>query len=111
MMDFVFWLHSLLLFAIAFLFQRFRPTKINALYGYRTPASMKNEKAWKIANEYSSKLIVYGSVVFLALQCVIWLIFGANEKTVIASAVLLSLVFLIALVLTEHYLKKQDPSV
>ena len=111
MMAFIFWLHSLLLLVIAFLFRRFRPTKISALYGYRTPASMKNEAAWKMANDCSSKLIVYGAAAFVVLQCVIWLIFGANEKTVIASAVLLSLVFVIVIGLTEHYLKKQDPSV
>jgi uncharacterized membrane protein len=37
---------------------RFPPKKINSLYGYRTPSSMKSIERWNFAQEYSSKEII-----------------------------------------------------
>ena len=34
--------------------RKFPPKKINALYGYRTSSSMKNQKRWDFAQIYSS---------------------------------------------------------
>lgn len=34
---------------------RFPPKKINGIYGYRTPNSMKNQERWEFAQEFASK--------------------------------------------------------
>jgi len=34
------------------------PKKINHLYGYRSPQSMKNQHNWDIANKYSADLLM-----------------------------------------------------
>lgn len=35
------------------------PKKINSLYGYRTPRSMKNAENWEYANQLSARYMVY----------------------------------------------------
>ena len=110
-MDFAFWLHGVLLLIIAIVFRLFRPTGINAIYGYRTKRSMKNEISWKLANDYSSKLLIYFAVAFLLLQFIIWIALGANKTTVIVSSVLLAASLPIVILMTENYLNKNDSSV
>jgi len=43
---------------VAIIFMLFPPKKINSLYGYRTPHSMKNQQTWEEANKYSAKLLL-----------------------------------------------------
>jgi uncharacterized membrane protein len=42
----------------AILTQIFKPTKINGLYGYRTPASRRNPQNWRFAQKRSSTLMI-----------------------------------------------------
>jgi uncharacterized membrane protein len=37
---------------------KFPPKKINWLYGYRTPQSMKNQEKWDFAQSYSAKEMI-----------------------------------------------------
>lgn len=37
---------------------RFPPKEINSIYGYRTKASMRNQKSWNLAQKQSSKLMI-----------------------------------------------------
>tara|TARA_B110000003_G_scaffold126761_3_gene128812 strand:- start:694 stop:969 length:276 start_codon:yes stop_codon:yes gene_type:complete len=37
---------------------RFPPKEINSIYGYRTKASMRNQKSWNFAQKQSSKLMI-----------------------------------------------------
>lgn len=37
---------------------RFPPKEINSIYGYRTKASMKNQKSWNFTQKQSSKLMI-----------------------------------------------------
>ncbi|MFN5621164.1 MAG: SdpI family protein [Flavobacteriales bacterium] len=37
---------------------KFPPKKINALYGYRTLASMRSEEAWRFAQKFSARRMI-----------------------------------------------------
>jgi len=65
-----------MIFLLAGLIQRwYPPKKINALYGYRTESSMKDQQSWDEANRYSTALmiryawimIIAGAIITLAL--------------------------------------------
>ncbi|OJW17122.1 MULTISPECIES: SdpI family protein [unclassified Mucilaginibacter] len=59
-------------FILAALIQmRFRPKKINSLYGYRTPLSMKNQQNWDEGNRYSAQLMLKLGVILLLTGLVI----------------------------------------
>ncbi len=58
---------GMLFFVIAFLFYLFPPKRINALYGYRTARSMKNDKVWQAANRKSASLFLYLAIVLLLM--------------------------------------------
>jgi uncharacterized membrane protein len=47
----------------------FPPKKINYLYGYRTSRSMKNQNNWDIAQRFSTKKMIQGSLVLIAISC------------------------------------------
>jgi len=53
----------LLLFSIVFYF--FQPKKINALYGYRSNKTIKNDDIWKYSNAFFGKhLLLYAAISF-----------------------------------------------
>ncbi len=60
-----------LLIIVGALMARFPPKKINALYGYRTERSMKNEDTWQFANKYSGALIWKIGWIALAVAAVL----------------------------------------
>jgi hypothetical protein len=46
---------------------KFPPKKINGLYGYRTPSSMKNQERWDFAQRYSAnEMIKLGGLLLLS---------------------------------------------
>ena len=89
----------------------FPPKKINVLYGYRTPRSMKSHERWKFAQKYSAaKLIIAGLIlgmsstvgVFVRLAPDSKLIFGAILTFVAISYIIFS---------TEKAIKDKFPTV
>lgn len=97
-----------LVFMLAgFLMYKFPPKKINGLYGYRTPSSMKSQERWDFAQKYSAKsMIKLGG--FLSLCSFFGLVFNPSENigVLIAMGLLLSTtVFLIFSV--EIHIKKR----
>lgn len=45
-----------IIFLVAgFIFLKYPPKKINSLYGYRTPRSMKSQERWDFAQDYAAK--------------------------------------------------------
>jgi uncharacterized membrane protein len=79
----------------------FPSKKINGIYGYRTPSSMKNEKNWAIANKYSSKLLIGFGLLLL--------IIGAISKHILitlAFTVIFSLIIFVLVVLHYKGLRK-----
>ncbi|CAN0600017.1 unnamed protein product [Ectocarpus sp. 12 AP-2014] len=66
MKDF-FLLGALILLAVG-LFYFFMPPKgINPVYGYRTPASTKNDRNWEVANKWVSRLFLGLSIIMCIL--------------------------------------------
>ena len=56
-----------LLFILSIVFYFFPPKKINALYGYRTHRTMKNETIWKFANNvFKKQFLMYSGMSFIA---------------------------------------------
>lgn len=56
-----------LLFVFSLIFYFFPPKKINHLYGYRTPKSMKNDDVWQYANTFFTKqFLIYSAISLVA---------------------------------------------
>ena len=61
------------------------PSRINSLYGYRTPASMRNPETWKEANRYSARLMLITGIVLLILAA------GFLSKPIVKAGIFLGL--------------------
>ncbi|WP_374948834.1 SdpI family protein [Mucilaginibacter sp.] len=46
--------------------KRYPPRQINALYGYRSDASMQNQQTWDEAKQYSARLMIRYAWILLA---------------------------------------------
>lgn len=89
------------------LVQHFFPArKINALYGYRTHRSMKNDETWKAANEFSNRFFFKLVAVTTVFQLVT--VFTINPVVSLFLAIGLFLAgIIVMMVRTEQYLKKR----
>ncbi|UQB69434.1 SdpI family protein [Epilithonimonas zeae] len=98
------------IFILAGLIQMiFPPKKINSLYGYRTPRSMKNIEVWNFAQKLSSKILILIGF-FLILFGIIALFLGLQE--VLINSVGIGLMLLFAIILffyMESAIKKKFP--
>ena len=76
---------------------KFPPKKINWIYGYRTPRSMKNQERWDFAQIYSSRVMIkLGG--FLVLFSLLGLAYQPKEtisSMIALAAILTSTVLLI----------------
>ena len=103
------WTHLMLgplMLVLTFIFKRFPPKKINHLYGYRTPRSMRSQEAWDFANRFSGRALVIVS----ALTCIVQIITYSLmdfRASVTGSAIFLSVALIAVIPLTELELKKQ----
>jgi|SRR6218665_2089003 len=87
----------------------FPPKKINSLYGYRTPRSMKNIEVWNFAQRLSSKLMISFGAILCLFGC-ISLILGLEDQFINTTGiVLMILLFLILLLYMELVIKKKFP--
>jgi uncharacterized membrane protein len=87
----------------------FPPQKINHLYGYRTPKSMKSQKHWDFAQKTASKKIIIYGVYFLFISFAgLFMPLHNNYLALLAIAVviILSILFIIDV---EIALKKKFP--
>jgi len=91
--------------SISYLFKRFYPKEINILIGYRTKRSMASNEAWNFANGYSSSLLFSYSLITVAIQVVLFLIFDERIAILVAASLWLILLVL-TIVQTESKLKK-----
>ena len=73
--NFIFWF-SLLLGGILIIIGRFMlaypPKKINWIYGYRTPASMKSQERWDFAQIVSSDAMIWVGISTCIFGMFIW---------------------------------------
>lgn len=80
------------------------PKKINSLYGYRTPRSMKSQDAWEAANSYSADLMLWAGVTTLIVQLVSYVSVGGPTSIFISLGYYLVFIFT-SIFLTEKRLK------
>lgn len=99
-----------MIFILAGLIQMiFPPKKINSLYGYRTPRSMKDIEVWNFAQKLSSKILILIGFV-LTLFGMIALIFGLQEVLINSIGIVLMILFAIILFFyMESAIKKKFP--
>lgn len=89
----------------------FPPRKINHLYGYRTPASMKSDDRWHFAQKFSASAMFQSGLGLIVIS-----LLGAfapfSEMTNMTSGMV---VFIIAIVImiyrTEKALKSKFPTI
>lgn len=85
----------------------FPPKKINSLYGYRTPSSMKSQERWSFAQEYSAKeMIKLGGL--LLLTSILGLIYQPTQSiAMIIGLALMILMVIVLFVRVERAIKKR----
>jgi uncharacterized membrane protein len=87
------------------------PKKINLVYGYRTPMSMKNTDTWSFGNYYSGKMLLrFGCVMLIATLVTILPLHGSDASVVRTAGLILiilhaALIF-VSIILTEIALRK-----
>ncbi|MPS71691.1 MAG: SdpI family protein [Chryseobacterium sp.] len=88
----------------------FPPKKINTLYGYRTPRSMKNIDNWNFAQQFSAKLMLIGGFVILFIG-IVETIINLDEIFINISGFITLILFTIVLIIiTENKIKKFEKS-
>ncbi|GFD91595.1 hypothetical protein KUL156_17040 [Alteromonas sp. KUL156] len=92
-----------LLFLFSIIFHFFPPKKINAIYGYRTNKTMKNDTIWQFANTFFTKEFMKYSAISLVAALV--LAFISKELTWQPMAIML-LSLAISVVKTEQEINK-----
>ncbi len=85
----------------------FPPKKINALYGYRTKSSMKNQERWDFAQRYSAKEMIKFGV--LLSCCSVFGFFSKFEEftNMIIGLGILILIVIILFIRVEKAINKK----
>jgi uncharacterized membrane protein len=92
------------LLAVSSMMKLWPPKKINSLYGYRTPRSMKSQRAWEEANSYSADLLLWAGISTLLVQVCCLVAIGGHASILIPLGYYLTFI-IISIVLTERRLK------
>ncbi len=78
----------------------------NAIFGYKTEMSTKNQDTWDFANQYSGKLLMKWSIPLLVISELVMFLLKPSPKTA-ESMILFQLIpFSVILLYTEKALKK-----
>jgi uncharacterized membrane protein len=76
------------------LLKKYPPKNINAIYGYRTFRSMKNQELWNEANNYSSEIMKNYGIILLILGMVISLLFKGISITLLIMGLMIVFIIL-----------------
>lgn len=91
------------LLAASLLMKIWPPKKINHLYGYRSPQSMKNQHNWDLANAYSADLLMYAGISNVFVHILSYLTIGGETSIFIPLAYFIIFI-IISMVLVEKKL-------
>ena len=88
----------------------FPPKKINYLYGYRTPAAMKNQEVWDFSQKLSAfKMFQIGLLLMAVSFLNIFFNINQEQSSILAIVVLIiSCIYMI--ISTENAIKKNFPN-
>ena len=96
----------LLMMLFGWLLKHKTPRK-NAIYGYRTSMSMKNNDTWVFANRYCGKLWIKCGLILLFISVILMLtVIKASSDTVDIMATIICLMQLIPLIGTIYPVEK-----
>jgi uncharacterized membrane protein len=103
-------LTGFIFFFVALITYYHPPKKINSLYGYRTPSSMKNQERWDFAQRFSSLRMIEGGLflIFFSFLKLAFPFLVDIEMTISITALFLVVIYL--LLTTELALKKNFPN-
>lgn len=100
-----------MIFILTAVFMKRHPPKdMNAIYGYRTPRSMKNMELWKEGNRYSTELMLKQGYVIIIGGSLTGIGLGAWYPTVAIFAIMVFVTVLAILMIikVESKLRKMD---
>ena len=98
-------------FIMGLLTYKFPPKHINALYGYRTKSSMKNQHAWDFAQTYSAKKMTVIGLIMMLLSVNFIAFDFSSKQTLIISLIVIVFSVLYLLLKTENAIRdKFKPS-
>lgn len=86
---------------------KFPPQKINSLYGYRTPSSMKSDERWSFAQSYSSKEMIKLGLILSACSLFGFLTTFDNFTNMIIDLILMIIMVIILLLRVEKAIKNK----
>lgn len=89
---------SLILLGVSLIYFLFPPKKIDHLYGYRTPRSMKNRHRWKVANSLAPKMMIALSLFDVVLGYVVADILDSDFIYLFTALLILEFVILFYLI-------------
>ena len=84
------------------------PKKINSLYGYRSARSMKTQKAWDMAQEYSGRLMTKLAIFLLAVAIIGLLVGNQGLIGALIGFASFLAVPIVVLLRTEKHLKSVE---
>ena len=93
-----------LLFFFSIVFYLFPPKKINALYGYRTNKSMKNDEIWHFANSFFTKTLMKYALISLVAALI--LEFITSTQTTWQPMAIMVLSLAVSIIKTEQVLSQ-----
>lgn len=100
-------LSGLIFFIVGIIFQKYPPKKMNWIYGYRTPSSMKSQERWDFAQRYSANELKRGGV-FMLLISFIGLFINVDEAVgVVIGLGILILISIYLIIKTETAIRSK----
>ena len=87
--------------------RKFPPKKINALYGYRTSSSMKNQKRWDFAQIYSSAEMIKIGFLNIVISFIGFIYFLTEITSMILGLTIMILSINVLLFRVENAIKKK----
>jgi uncharacterized membrane protein len=91
---------------IFIVFRMFPPKKVNALYGYRTKRSMKNQINWDFAQKSSSNISLFFTAIIFFFQILLSFMLENIEYLNIALLILWFICLIVMFIYVERKLKR-----
>jgi uncharacterized membrane protein len=86
---------------------RFPPKEINGLYGYRTPASMKNQERWDFAQNLAAKEMMKLGGLLTCTACVGFIVKINEIWAVLTGLSFMLIAFVLLLIRVERAIKRK----
>lgn len=89
---YVIFIMPLLVTVVGILMNKHSPKKVNYFIGYRTRKSMRDEKVWKMANEYCWKLWIKIGLIMIVIAFLLYILI-CLKKIILTETLLTIIIF------------------